>query len=121
MRLWKKWLLRTLLGVAIVTIVAFGEQFWRQSRGASRLNEVRTRLDAEDPGWRLDQIQAGRAKRFPADNENITRLAVKIHADTPKEFDAFLTRIDQPTPWLPLKELNRLRSEERRVGKECVP
>lgn len=124
MRLWKKWLLRTLLGVAIVTIVAFGEQFWRQSRGASRLNEVRTRLDAEDPGWRLDQIQAGRAKRFPADNENITRLAVKIHADTPKEFDAFLTRIDQPTPWLPLKELNRLPSavkvaEARRMRTLC--
>ncbi len=110
MRPWKKWVLRTLLAIAIVTAISFGEQYWRESRGANRLNEARTRLDAEDPGWRLDQIQAGRAKRFPTDNENITKLAVTIHADTPKEFDEFLIRIDKPTPWLPLKDFNRLPS-----------
>ena len=108
MRPWKKWLLRTLVAIAIVAVICFGEQYWRQSRGVNRLNEARTRLDAEDPGWRFDQIQMARANRFPPDDENITKLSVKIHADTPKDFDAFLIRIDQPTPWLPLKEFNRL-------------
>ena len=101
MRPWKKWLLRTLVAIAIVAVICFGEQYWRQSRGVNRLNEARTRLDAEDPGWRFDQIQMARANRFPPDDENITKLSVKIHADTPKDFDAFLIRIDQPTPWLP--------------------
>lgn len=110
MRPWKKWLLRTLGALVVTTGLYFAQGWWRQSVAREELDAARTHLDAEDPGWRLDQIQAARERAFPPDDRNITKLAVKINADTPKAFEEFLTRADTPTPWLPEKELNRLPS-----------
>ncbi|QEL15745.1 hypothetical protein [Limnoglobus roseus] len=108
MRPWKKWLLRTSAAVVVTLTIYVVQDWWRASSARARLEEARVHLDAEDPGWRLDQIQAAREKAFPPDDQNITKLAVKIKADTPKEFDEFLTRAEQPTPWLPEKEFNHL-------------
>jgi hypothetical protein len=113
MRPWKKWLLRTLAVLAVTTAGYFAVGWWRQSQAGRQFDEARTVLDADDPGWRLDQIQAARAKRFPPDDQNITKLAVKIKADTPAEFEEFLRRADDPTPWLPERDFNRLPAAEK--------
>lgn len=113
MKPWKKWLLRTSAVVVLSFAVYFAQGWWRESNARERLDEARAQLDALDPGWRLDEIQAARAKRFPKDHENIAVLAVKIKDDTPKEFEAFLMRADDPTPWLPVPEFNRLPDAEK--------
>ncbi len=108
MKPWKKWLLRTGAAIVLSFAVYFAQGWWRQSNALERLNEARAKLDALDPGWRLNEIQAARAKRFPKDDENIAVLAAKIKDDMPKEFDAFQLRANDPSPWLPVPELNRL-------------
>ena len=113
MKPWKKWLLRTTAFVVLSFAVYVAQGWWRQSNARERLEEARAQLDALDPGWRLDEIQAARAKRFPKDDENIAVLAVKIKDDTPKEFDEFLIRADEPTRWLPVPEFNRLPDAEK--------
>lgn len=113
MKPWKKWLLRT----AVVLILTIGTYFlfdwWRFSSATNRLEEARAFLDKDDPGWRLHEIQAARAKRFPPDDQNITMLAVKIKDDTPKEFEDFLRRADDPQPWLPVPGFNQLPDPEK--------
>lgn len=113
MRPWKKWVLRTAGALVVTTLLYFGYGWWQESGARAQLEAARTALDASDPGWRLDQIQAARAKRFPPDEENITKLAVQIKAATPKEFEEFLQRAEQPMPWLPEREFNRLPSPAR--------
>ncbi len=113
MKPWKKWLLRTTVVVVISFGVYFVQGWWRQSNARERLEEARAHLDATNPGWRLHEIQAARAKRFPKDDANITVLAVKIKEDMPKEFDDFLRRADDPDPWLPEREFNRLPENEK--------
>lgn len=113
MKPWKKWLLRSTAVIVISFGVYFAQGWWRQSNAQARLNEARAHLDATDPGWRLDEIQAARAKRFPPDDQNIAKLAAKIKDDTPKEFEAFLMRADDPSPWLPVPEFNRLPDTEK--------
>jgi hypothetical protein len=113
MRPWKKWLLRTVAVLAVTTAGYFAVGWWRQSQAGRQLDEARAALDADDPGWRLDQIQAARARRFPPDDRNLTKLAVAIKEDTPKEFEEFLRRADDPTPWLPERDFNRLPAAEK--------
>ncbi len=113
MKPWKKWLLRTAAVIVLSFGVYFAQGWWRQSSARERLEEARAHLDATDPGWRLDEIQAARAKRFPKADANITVLAVKIKDDTPKEFEEFLRRADEPEPWLPERDYNRLPENEK--------
>jgi hypothetical protein len=113
MKPWKKWLLRTTAFLVLSFGVYFAQGWWRQSNAQSRLDEARAYLDATDAGWRLREIQAARAKRFPPDDQNIAKLASKIKDDTPKEFDVFLIRADDPSPWLPTPEFNRLPDLEK--------
>ncbi len=124
MRPWKKWLLRTFAALVVTTGLYLLQGWWRQSSARQELDAARTHLDAEDPGWRLDEIQAAREKAFPPDAENITKLAVKIKDDTPKAFEEFQTRADTPSPWLPEREFNHLPSpaklaDARRTRTAC--
>lgn len=113
MKPWKKWLLRTSVGLVLTFGLYIAQGWWRQSNARQQLDEARAKLDELDPRWRLDEIQAARAKRFPPDDANITVLAVKIKEDTPKEFEEFLQRADNPSPWLPSPEFNRLPDAEK--------
>jgi hypothetical protein len=113
MKPWKKWLLRT-IAVVVLTLGSYVVfDWWRYSSAARRLEETRAFLDNEEPGWRLHEIQTARAKRFPPDNRNITKQTWAIKDDTPKEFEEFLRRADDPDPWLPTPEFNRLPDPEK--------
>lgn len=125
MKPWKKWLLRTLGAVILSFVVYFLQGWWRENDTRHRLDEIRSQLDALDPGWRLDEIQRDRLLRFPPDDQNITRLAMRIREDTPKEFDEFLVRADDPSPWLPVPDVNRLPKDDvladaRRIRTVCA-
>ena len=113
MKPWKKWLLRTTTVVVLTLGVYVSIDWWRHSSATRRLDEARAFLDHEEPGWRLHEIQAARAKRFPPDDQNIAKLASKIKDDTPKDYEEFQRRADDPSPWLPTPEFNRLPDPEK--------
>jgi hypothetical protein len=113
MKPWKKWLLRTGAGVVGTLLVYLVWDYRKNWLATSELEETRQQLDELEPGWRFDEIQEARAKRLPPDDQNIAKLAMRIKDDTPKEFEEFLTRFDQPEPWLPAPEWNRLPDVEK--------
>jgi hypothetical protein len=62
------------VGLAVVLVVAFAAFTFLLYWNDARLREVEARLDHDDPGWRLDEIEAARAK-IP-DAENSARVVV---------------------------------------------
>lgn len=122
MRRWKKWLLRVTLLLAVVAGY-FGYRYWRYTVGTERLGVAIAALDRDDPEWRMEQIQAARAKRFPPDDRNIAKLGIKISNDTPVEFDEFLRSANEL--WVSEMDFNRLPpvqklDEARRVRTLCL-
>jgi hypothetical protein len=66
----------TLLGVLALGV--WGTRIYFGRLGTERLNEVSSRLDAEEPGWRLDAIAARRAQEAPPGELNAAEFILPI-------------------------------------------
>ena len=70
--------------VAIVTLVVgglFAEWHYTHGQGLKRLHELEAKLDAEDPGWRWDEIVAEHHRKYPPDEQTAMILAARIKGD----------------------------------------
>ncbi|QJW93515.1 hypothetical protein [Frigoriglobus tundricola] len=73
------------LFAAIAFVLFLGR--WQTGRlGQRQLTVTTNRLDADDPGWRLDAIMAARKKAEPARDENAARLVLEIADGVPDEW-----------------------------------
>jgi hypothetical protein len=69
----------------LAVIAAFGHFFYHRYRANAALEAAIADADRQDPDWRLEQIEAKRAKVPPADNAAIAVL--KARAMLPKDWD----------------------------------
>jgi hypothetical protein len=124
MKRWKKWALRvglSLLGIGMVFgLVRVGLRSFSRSGGEARVAEVMAKLDADEPGWRLDDILAAREANVPPDKQNVFRLVQEVDPQAPKEFTDWIGT----DKWLPEKELNHLPNSEdaaraKKVREDC--
>ena len=78
----KRWVRRLLVGLLVVTILVGGGWYYvghtSRQRGLQRLNAVTARLDAGDPRWRYDEIDADRGSL--ADGQNSALLIPRFKA-----------------------------------------
>jgi hypothetical protein len=83
---WRRFFLRGLVVLLILCSVALIAR-WRVSRiGQRQLNEVITQLDAIDRGWRLEDIEAARARAAPSDDKNSSNIIIALHKAIPPEW-----------------------------------
>jgi|SRR5579883_184790 len=109
MKRWKKWVLRTGLGLlatgGVFALVEVGVRYTARRGGEARLAEVTAAIDATDPGWRLDDILAAREAKFPPDGQNVMALVEKVH---PRQSAVFREWNERQQGWLESPELNHL-------------
>ncbi len=77
-----RWLKKTLVGtaatVAVLALVVFVARASFRRMGTKELDRITTRLDAEDPGWRLDPLLDARAKAAPPADRNPAEVAKTV-------------------------------------------
>jgi hypothetical protein len=69
---------------ALITL--FGGRAYFRHTGQRDLNAEMARLDAEDPGWRWDELQAAREKAKPPEAEDSARIVREARGKLPAEW-----------------------------------
>lgn len=100
---------RALVAVVVVALSIFGTSRQVSRVGLRHLNSTVAQLDAEEDGWRMDDIQAERRKRMPHPDHNgalvVLKVAEKIPADWERTWrDDADWLYHLPEPPLPLPE-----------------
>ncbi len=80
MKLLKKFALGALAFVAVLALIVFIAEASFHRMGSHKLNEVSAQLDTEEPGWKLDQIEAARQAAKPPDEANPSVAVIELHA-----------------------------------------
>jgi hypothetical protein len=87
----KRWLKRVALGVLFsVVLTTIGLTWdWYSTRraGQKKLDAVIAKLNAEDPGWRLHDLNDARNAKLPPDEKNGAVIIQRAVALIPKSFD----------------------------------
>ena len=76
-----------LILVGILALVVWGGRSAFRRAGERQLQGVVRQLDAEQPGWKLHEIEAVRTGKFPPPEESAAQLCLDIAAKVPKAFD----------------------------------
>jgi hypothetical protein len=111
---WRKWTVR----LTLVACVAVACYFYVLYQADARLREVITRLDGDDPGWRLDEIEAARPQIPPGENSALVVIATRdLMADNwpPAEFGNAFADLTANSP-LSDEEYGRLCNEMNEWG-----
>jgi hypothetical protein len=88
---WKRFLKRALLVLGILVFIAFLAR-WQVGRiGQRNLDAMTAQLDATDPGWRLDEIEAARTRAAPPPNSNPSNLIIDHFKKIPPEWNEYLS------------------------------
>lgn len=69
-----------LLIVALAGLIA---SIFLHRSGSRKLEEASSALDAEDPGWRLPEIESARKAAQPVDDANSAAAVLKLHEQLP--------------------------------------
>ncbi|AMV26485.1 hypothetical protein VT84_18950 [Gemmata sp. SH-PL17] len=72
--------------IAVIVLIGFTGRWQAGRLGQRQLNATTNRLDAEDPGWRLDAILAERAKNDVKGDDNAAAFVTECAAEIPHEF-----------------------------------
>lgn len=79
--------------VAVVALVLFVGR-WQVGRvGQRELDRTTQRLDAEEPGWRLDAILAERARRTPPAGADLNSQVLALAGEVPEGWDGWQTEL----------------------------
>ena len=80
------------LGVLALVAAAVGASWWHSDAAAQqeRLSAAVATLDAADPGWRLEEIEATRAARIPPAESNAAEQILAALRLAPREFSALV-------------------------------
>ncbi len=91
--------------LAVVTLIAVSGYFRTKGQGEQHQAQVLADLDATDPGWRFEQIQAARQSTLPPPEKNVIEQAVKVRDRFPQAEYAEWSKADtsgwKPTPGEP--------------------
>ena len=80
LRFWKwKWIWRSVFALMIVVpcLLLAGRTYYRNA-GANKLFDHIDKLDRDDPGWRLADVEAKYNAELPADDENAMVVAMNV-------------------------------------------
>ncbi|MBX9627421.1 MAG: hypothetical protein K2X82_26695 [Gemmataceae bacterium] len=95
-----RWVKRVAVGglafVGLLAVVAFASRAWVRRGGERELAAVTAGLDAEDPGWRIEAIQAAREAAAPADADNPMAVVLSLQGRLPPAWDDLQRRRDGP-------------------------
>jgi hypothetical protein len=94
---WRRWLRRAVTAL-VLAVVGFGSYFaYRHYHAVAEIEEAVAALDRDEPGWRLQQIEARRA-RIP-DGENSALLVIESARLRPRGWPSkeLTERFDQVT------------------------
>lgn len=88
-----RWLKKTLIGAAVtvavlVMVVVVGRASLRRM-GMRELERTVAQLDKDDPGWRLDDVLAARAKAAPPPDRNPAEVARRVREGFSPEWREF--------------------------------
>jgi len=86
---WKRFLSRALLFLGILGILAFIARLQVSRVGQQHLDEMTTELNATDPGWRLDEIEAARLKAAPPAEKNTANEVLRLQENFPPEWQEY--------------------------------
>src|SRR5947207_2955604 len=81
-RWWRRWLRRLGVAFLVLTVLAVSAYGIFHYRVKSKLREAVEALDRDEPGWRLEEIEASRAA--VSEEENGARTTVAAYALLPK-------------------------------------
>jgi hypothetical protein len=95
---WRRWLRRAFATLLLALAVAGAYFAYRHYRAVAALEEALAALDSEEPGWRLRDVEAARA-RVP-DSENSASCVIETARRLPRGWPApaFAERFDKLTP-----------------------
>jgi hypothetical protein len=117
---WLRWLYRIGLTVLIVVLSGAGVYLYNRQQNLKRLEEAIERLDQEEPGWQLEQIEAARAQ--VPDAANGAHCVLAARKTLPRGWkgtddDGFLVQL--PANVRLGEELATLLEKDWRAGKEA--
>lgn len=98
---WRKWGRRllislTILFVVLVVALLSARAYFRHT-GQRDLRVELARLDAEDPGWRWDDLEAARQKAAPPEAQNGAIVVREVHAKIPIEWKEWRKAVNEAT------------------------
>jgi hypothetical protein len=79
---WKRLFLAFSVVVVSLVVLGIGQYFLMVSRARDRLARIMADLDENDPGWRLEELEA--ARPTPPEESNSARTVVAVHRMLPK-------------------------------------
>lgn len=99
-----RWLKKTLIGSAVTVgvlalVVLIAVASFRRM-GTRELDRVTARLDADDPGWRLNDVLAARVKGAPPPERNPAEVASRVRETLTPEWKEFRNTRDFGSAYL---------------------
>ena len=89
---WLKRLVVLFVGfIGVLLIIIYGTRAYLQSVGTRELASVSRRLDDEEPGWKLEAIEAKRRESAPRPEQNATPLVLKTAEQLSEQNKAWST------------------------------
>jgi hypothetical protein len=89
-RRWARWLLKALLVLFVIGGITFlVARTTIRMQGRSELREVTERLDRKDPGWRVEDIEAARARAAPPDEQDSSLVVDRVQKLIPDNWLLF--------------------------------
>ncbi len=92
----RRWWFRIFVGLLVTTSIGLVHVFWNRHKAHEELRQVLADLDAAEPDWRLEQIEANR--RVVPDKENGARVVNAAFALLPKNWQFQLEMYFEETP-----------------------
>jgi hypothetical protein len=90
------------IGIASVVVLLFYVARWQVGRiGQRQLDEANARLDANEPGWRLEAILDERKKTEPTANDNAAPAVLKIAEDISDDWKKWRNSEEASGFWVP--------------------
>lgn len=81
----------------VVSLISLNAYFTLRNQGEQHQQQTLAHLDATDPGWRYEQIQAARQATLPPAEKNVIEQAVKLANRFPEEqYREWLTKNPPP-------------------------
>ncbi|HEY2784900.1 MAG TPA: hypothetical protein VGJ05_07995 [Fimbriiglobus sp.] len=77
----KRWIKRVALGLSVtILLITLGfvwDWYATLRAGQKKLDAVIAKLDAEDPGWRLHDLNEARNAKLPPDEKNVAVVVAR--------------------------------------------
>jgi hypothetical protein len=112
-----KWILRLGGLFALLVVISLGVffvyQYLETTRQKQALRALVQQLDATDPGWKLQDIEANHNAKLAHDSENFSSLAIGIQKTLPLAYKDYVKAIgDKSLPDMELEDHRLPRNEE---------